>query len=206
MAFCLTKRYAGLLLCLLLLGAGASAIGAWTLGFSSFTSYSYALKRTGSLPRMAPNLVFTDQFGRQGQLADLRGRYVLVHGFYASCRTVCPIILEQVRSLYVSVPALKRRRIVVVSVTVDPAHDTPAHLLDVWKDEGAYDGWIMARPSAQGLGPFARALGLWIFARRDGSINHSAYLFLVDPAGRIIHVMAPQTAVDMMRRDLEKYV
>jgi protein SCO1/2 len=201
-----TNRYAGLVLCLLLLGAGVSAIAAWTLGFSSFTSYSYALKRTGPLPRMAPNLVFTDQFGRQRQLASLRGRYVLVHGFYASCGTVCPIILEQVRSLYAAVPALRRRRIVVVSVTVDPAHDTSARLHEVWRDEGAYDGWIMARPSAQSVGPFARALGLWIFTRRDGLINHSAYLFLVDPGGRIVHVMVPELTVDTMRRDLEKYV
>ena len=47
-------RLVGLLICMLILGAGGGLVGAWTLGFSAFTSYSYALIKAGPLPRAAP--------------------------------------------------------------------------------------------------------------------------------------------------------
>ncbi len=57
----LTKRFIGLLAGALILGAGIGLVGAWTLGFSAFTSYSYALNSAGPLPRAAPDISFIDQ-------------------------------------------------------------------------------------------------------------------------------------------------
>jgi hypothetical protein len=62
-------------------GGFAGVAYAWTLGFSAFTSYSYALVKAGPLPRAAPDISFVDQFGNQRRLASLRGRHVLLHAF-----------------------------------------------------------------------------------------------------------------------------
>jgi len=94
-----TKRVIGLLVCLLAAASGAGLVYAWTLGLSAFTSYSYALNKAGPLPRAAPDISFVDQFGNERRLASLRGRHVLVHVFYGTCLTVCPIVIEELRDI-----------------------------------------------------------------------------------------------------------
>jgi protein SCO1/2 len=191
---------------LVILGAGGGLVGAWTLGFSAFTSYSYALIKAGPLPRAAPDISFVDQFGNERRLASLRGRYILLHVFYGTCLTICPIVIEEVRQLYSGLPTGQRDKLMILSVSVDPAHDTTERLLELWHDAGAFEGWIMAQPADASTDRVAREFGIWIFAKSDGTINHAADLFLIDPGGRIVRVFSPQSNNDRMRRDLEKYL
>jgi protein SCO1/2 len=195
-----------LLVCLLVLGGGGGVLAVWTLGFSAFTSYSYALKSAGPLPRPAPDIAFIDQFGNQRRLAALHARHVLLHVFYGSCVTVCPIAIEQIREAYDSLSTAQRERLVILSLSVDPAHDTTARLFQLWQDEGAAQGWIMAHPADASLDRVWREFGIWVFARSDGTINHSADVFLIDPAGRIVRVMAVQADSDWLRRDLAAFL
>ncbi len=202
----LPKGLIRLLACLLILGAGGGLVCAWTLGFSAFTSYSYALIKAGPLPRTAPDISFVDQFGNERRLASLRGRYVLLHVFYGSCITVCPIVIEELRQLYSDLPPAQRSKLVILSISVDSGRDTIERLLDLWREEGAFEGWIMAQPADGSISRVAQEFGIWIFAKSDGTINHSADLFLIDPGGSIVHVFSPQSDNDRMRRDLEKYL
>ena len=202
----LTKRFSGLLVGVLILGGGVGLVYTWTLGFSAFTSYSYALNKAGPLPRAAPDISLVDQFGNERRLASLRGRYVLLHVFYGSCLTICPIVIEQLREVYSDLPAAQRGKLVILSISVDLVRDTTERLLDLWHEEGAFQGWIMAQPADRSIDRVAQEFGIWVFAKNDGTINHSADLFLIDPAGRIVRVISPQSNSDGIRRDLEKYL
>ena len=202
----LTKRFFGLLVGVLILGGGVGLVYTWTLGFSAFTSYSYALNKAGPLPRAAPDISLVDQFGNERRLASLRGRYVLLHVFYGSCLTICPIVIEQLREVYSDLPAAQRSKLVILSISVDSVRDTTERLLDLWHEEGAFQGWIMAQPADRSIDRVAQEFGIWVFAKNDGTINHSADLFLIDPAGRIVRVISPQSNSDGIRRDLEKYL
>ena len=201
-----TKRLVGLLTGGLILGAGVGLVSAWTLGFSAFTSYSYALNSAGALPRAAPDFSFIDQFGRERRLAALRGHRVLLHAFYGTCLTVCPIVIEELRELYSDLTPEQRRALFILSISVDPARDTTERRAELWREEGAFDGWIVARPTDRSIDRVAQELGVWVFAKSDGTINHSADLFLIDPAGRIVRVISPQSNSDQIRRELEKYL
>jgi protein SCO1/2 len=201
-----TKRFIGWLVCASLLGAGAGLGGAWTLGFSAFTSYSYALSKAGPLPRGAPDISFVDQFGDERHLASLQGRHVLLHVFYGTCVTVCPIVIEQLREFYSGLPVEQRRKLVILSISVDSVRDTTERLAELWRDEGAFAGWIMAQPAHTSVDRVTREFGIWVLAKPDGTFNHSADLFLIDPRGRIVRVFSPQADGDRMRRDLEKYL
>jgi protein SCO1/2 len=200
------KRFIGMLACALILSGGAGLIWRWTLGFTAFTSYSYALQRAGPVPRAAPDISFVDQFGHERRLASLRGRYVLVHAFYGSCLTVCPIVIGQLQEAYAGLPAAQRDKLVILSISVDSVRDTAGRLLDLWREQGAFAGWIMANAADGSIDRFAQEFGIWIFAKNDGTINHSADLFLIDPAGRIVRVISPQADSDRIRHDLEKYL
>lgn len=202
----LTKRFIGLLAGALILGAGVGLVGAWTLGFSAFTSYSYALSSAGPLPRAAPDVSFIDQFGNERSLAALRGRRVLLHAFYGTCLTVCPIVIEELRELYSDLTPGQRRALVILSISVDPARDTTERRAELWREEGAFEGWIIARPADRSIDRVAQELGIWVFAKSDGTINHSADLFLIDTAGSIVGVISPQSNSDQMRKELEKYL
>ncbi len=202
----LTKRFIGLLASIFILGGGVGVVSAWTLGLSAFTSYSYTLSKAGPLPRAAPNISFVDQFGNDRQLASLQGRYVLLHAFYGSCLTVCPIVIEQLREVYSELLASERDKLVILSISVDPARDTIDRLRDLWHNEGAFEGWIIAQPAARSIARVTQELGIWVFAKNDGTINHSADLFLIDPNGRIIRVISPQSNSDRIKDDVEKYL
>lgn len=202
----LTKRFFGLLVGVFILGGGVGLVYAWTLGFSAFTSYSYAFNKAGPLPRVAPDISFVDQFGNDRRLASLRGRHVLLHVFYGTCLTVCPIVIEQLREVYSDLPATQRSKLVILSISVDSVRDTTERLLDLWHEEGAFQGWIMAQPADRSIERVAQEFGIWVFAKKDGTINHSADLFLIDPGGRIVRVIAPQSNSDRIRHDLEKYL
>ncbi len=199
-------RLMALLVCLLLLGSGGGVVYAWTWGFSAFTSYSYALNKAGPLPRLAPDISVVDQFGHERQLASLRGRHVLLHVFYGSCLTVCPIVIEELRELYSGLSAAQRSKLVIMSISLDSLRDTTERLLDLWREEGAFEGWIMAQAADNSIDRVTKEFGTWVFSKSDGTINHSADLFLIDAAGRIVRVISPQANNDRIRSDLEKYL
>ncbi len=202
----LTKRFIGLLVCASILGGGAALLGAWTLGFSAFTSYSYALVKAGPLPRAAPDISFVDQFGNERRLTSLRSHHVLLHVFYGTCLTICPVAIEDLRELYSDLTAAQRNKLVILSISVDPQRDTTERLHQLWLEEGAYEGWIMGQPADVSIDRITTEFGIWVFAKSDGTFNHSADLFLIDPGGRIVRVFPLQSDNDRLRRDLEKYL
>ncbi len=201
-----TKRLIALLVCVLVLAGGGGLVYAWTLGFSAFTSYSYALNKAGPLPRAAPDISFVDQFGNERQLASLRGHHVLLHVFYGTCLNICPIVIEQVREIYSDLTPAQRSNLAILSISVDSLRDTTERLRDLWREEGALDGWIMAQPADGSIERVTKEFGIWIFAKSDGTINHSGDLFLIDPSGRIVRVFSPEPSNDRIRKDLEKYL
>ncbi len=84
--------------------------------------------------------------------------------------------------------------------------DTTERLRDLWREQGAFEEWIMAQPADGSIDQVTREFGIWVFAKNDGTIDHSADLFLIDPGGRIVRVISPQSNSDRIRRDLEKYL
>jgi protein SCO1/2 len=202
----LRQRVVGLLICFLAAAGGAGLVYSWTLGLSAFTSYSYALVKAGPLPRAAPDISFVDQFDNERQLASLRGRHVLLHVFYGTCVTICPVVIEQLHEIYSAMPAAPRSKLAILSISVDPARDTSEHLLDLWRAQGAFENWIMAQPAGSSFDQVWQRFGIWVFQKTDGTINHSADLFLIDPTGRIVRVFSAQLGDDRIGRELEKYL
>lgn len=178
----------------------------WTMGFSAFTSYSYVLKTAGPVPRVAPDFSLIDQFGHARTLKSFKGRYVLLHAFYGSCSTTCPIVLAQLDEIRSRLDPARRNNLEIVSLTIDPENDTLKRLYDLWNDMDRPDRWIMAQVASGATEQVARAFGIWVFKRKDGIINHSAYLFVIDPRGRIVRVIAPGLDSNETRHALENVV
>jgi cytochrome oxidase Cu insertion factor (SCO1/SenC/PrrC family) len=76
----------------------------------------------------APDFALEDQDGTRVSRGALRGKVVLVTAIYSSCGSTCPMILAGARHAVASVGEEHRQDVVVVAVTLDPAHDDRANL------------------------------------------------------------------------------
>ena len=138
-------------------------------------------------PKAAPNFTLTDQQGRPFQLADQRGKVVLLYFGFAQCPDLCPTTLAQLSQAR---QALGRdaERVQVAFITVDPARDTQTIMANYVK---AFDPtFVGLLGEAAEIEKVMQSYGAKA-ARRDlpGSalgytMDHSSLIYVVDPAGR----------------------
>jgi protein SCO1/2 len=124
--------------------------------------------------------------------ADLRGQVYIVSFFFTSCRSICPIIMKGMARLQDGFAQRNIDGIRLVSITVDPEHDTPEVLAAYAKTMGVDPlRWTLLTGDPDRV----RRLVVDGFKTPDvGSppqgkgpveIAHSGKLVLVDGAGRI---------------------
>lgn len=75
--------------------------------------------------RPAAGFTLTDQDGRRVSLQDFRGKAVLVSFIFTHCPAACPLTTAKLASVH---HELKGKDLHILSITIDPAHDTPAVL------------------------------------------------------------------------------
>ena len=74
-----------------------------------------------------PDFALTDQMGRTVRLSDFRGRVVAVDFIYTRCPLpdVCPLLSAQFKRLQTRFCAQLGSDLALLSITIDPQHDTP---------------------------------------------------------------------------------
>jgi len=122
-----------------------------------------------------------------------RGKWLAVYFGYTSCPDVCPTTLLDIAQ---ALDALGPRAGAVLPrfITVDPKRDTPGVLTEYVK---SFDPRLIALTgTAAQLA--AAAKGFNVFHERhdndDGgySIDHSAFIYLIDPDGRLAKTVASE--------------
>lgn len=103
-----------------------------------------------------------DQDGRSLNFASeaIGDRIVVVNFIYTSCRTLCPIssaLFARLQDLLASSDAAKDVRL--VSVTLDPLHDTPSRLMAYARQYDAGDRWLWITGSEENIAAVARGFG-----------------------------------------------
>jgi protein SCO1/2 len=190
------KQVKKILIPLLALAVSIAVIWKWTMGFSSFTIFSYTLSEAGDLPRTFPDISLINQDGKVFHLND-KHKYVLVNFVYLDCPSVCHKVNNQIEQVYhlfdsATVPA----KLEFVTVSFDLENDG----IEKMKKYRSYfgndiGGWSFALPynySQAAFNSFLHRMGIWKYmVPATGIINHSIYLFLVGPDGRIVKVFDP---------------
>ena len=128
----------------------------------------------------------TDQDGKDFALADGRGRPRVVTMFYASCRFICPLIVDSAKGIDRGLAPAERERLGYLLVSIDPARDDPAALKEVADTRGLpAPRWTLARAETGTVRRLAAVLGVRYRELADGEFNHNAVLVLLDRDGRI---------------------
>ncbi|MBX3690042.1 SCO family protein [Dokdonella sp.] len=129
----------------------------------------------------------TDQHGKARKLADTQGKPVIAAMFYASCKFVCPLIIDSVRKTERALAPAQREGIEVVLISLDPDRDTPAVLNELaHKRHVDSPHWHLMRAPASDVRRIAAVLGVQYKQLEDGEFSHSSALVLLDAQGRIL--------------------
>lgn len=166
------------------LGAWLGLALVWTHGLQAFTSFSATRLSAGPVPRAAPPLEVVDQTGARWDIARPGPEYRLVQAMYLRCPDVCTVAMARLGRLAHELADLEPDRLRVVSMSMD--HDAPDALMRMWQAHGGQAGWSLAALTADPVEPTLARLGVYMFRRRDGLINHSVDIFLIDPVGRVV--------------------
>ncbi len=146
----------------------------YTLGFSSFTVFSYTLKKAGIPPYRVPEINLLCHNKAKLNLGKIKGT-VFVNFIYLNCYYGCPISFAR---MYFLRNKLSEETL-FVSVTVDPERDDLRALRDRWEGLGSYDNWLFCKPLDSDWKKRLIKLGVWVYKRKDGLINHTLDIFLI---------------------------
>ena len=139
---------------------------------------SHRLKRFGTVP----DFELISQTGRKVTLADLRGKVWVADTFFTTCTGPCPMMSARLRKVEQEVGALANVR--VVSLTVDPAHDTSQAISEYAGHFHAEpDRWFFLTGTQDMLNHLCMK-GLHL-SKVDGSLDHSTEFALIDSSAEI---------------------
>jgi protein SCO1/2 len=134
-----------------------------------------------------PDVSLIDQHGATVSLASLKGKPVLIDFIYTSCASTCPMLTAKMAAIAQKLGPALGADVRIISITLDPEHDSPAELAKYAQSHGASSaGWtFLTGPPAK----IDQVLALFKLRRTresDGSITHSIEAFLLAPDGRQI--------------------
>jgi protein SCO1/2 len=161
----------------------------------------------------AAEVELTDQDGKTVRLDDFHGKCVLVSFVFTTCNGTCPATTH---NLYRVQEALRAspdgaEPVAFVSITLDPAIDTPPILKRYAQTYGCdQKSWLFLTGPPDEVERTWKAWDMWV--RRDPAtraLDHPSRVFLLDPRGHIREVyslayLTPDTVVDDVRGLLEE--
>ena len=141
----------------------------------------------------------TDQAGHERTDTEFRGRLMLVYFGFTYCPDVCPTDLQ---AIGLALDRLGRDgdQVQPIFITVDPERDTAAHLADYVPM--FHPRLIGLTGSADAIRKVADAYKVY-YARvpqdaGDYTVDHTAYIYLMDRDGNYLGFFPPGTSADRM--------
>lgn len=144
-----------------------------------------------------------DQHDRPFVLGAPTERATLLFFGFVSCPDACPTALAEAKQIRAGLGA--ERAPTIAFVTLDPARDTP-HVLKAYME--AFDASFLGLSGSEQQ--IARAAELYRVGYRrvpTGSsytIEHSAYVYLLDPSGRVVRLYRHGTEAATIVRDIQR--
>jgi protein SCO1/2 len=187
-------------------GSGGAAKGPKLPAGATATTTPQFMGQTVSPPTPAPPISLRNYLGRPVSLNQYSGKAVLVTFLYVHCPDVCPLITAKLHEALMMMPAVERRQVEIVAVSVDPRGDTPAAVGAFLKAHGMTGRMEYLGGSAATLAPVWREWN--IGAVRDGSkvfVTHTALVYGISATGEVVTIyfsnfFTPQEIVHDVRR------
>ena len=111
--------------------------------------------------RTFPNVVLRTQDDKPMRFYDdlLKGRIVMINFFYTTCTGTCSATTHNLAKVVDAIGDRFEREVVLLSITVDPEHDTPAALKSYAEGHAAKPGWYFLTGSVRDIDGIRTVLG-----------------------------------------------
>ena len=157
------------------------------------------------------NFSLIERDGRRVTLDTLRGRVWIADFFFASCAGTCPVMTGRMRMLNDELARHFRDEVLLVSVSVDPARDTPSALRAYAIKHGVpASRWLFLtgdKAQMETMAVKSFKLGSPQAVPGEDQILHSERFFLVDREGRIrgsYGAITPQEEDDLLHVPMDR--
>jgi protein SCO1 len=147
-----------------------------------------------------------NQDGDALAVAEMREKSLVLNFVFTHCPSVCPRQTRELAQVQKAIGAGARARIQFLSVSVDPANDTPEALKRFAVSQGAdLRDWSFAVASAEHTERLTSRIGAFEPERRGEPAAHRTSIYVFDEQGRLVQRYAG-AAVDAPRlaRELEQ--
>lgn len=139
--------------------------------------------------RPAPDFTLTTQTGEQLRMAQLRGQVLVVSFVFTTCSGSCPATthrMGQVQEALKDRGLFKDGKVRLLSITLDPARDTPEALrtyMRLYDADASY--WTFLTGPREQVEKTIADWGMWARPAANEQLDHPSRIFLVDRQGRI---------------------
>jgi protein SCO1 len=132
----------------------------------------------GDTGQNIPDVELVDQDGKTVHLYTdlLKGRVAALSFIFTTCTTICPLIGANLGRLQTELGQSLGEDIELITVSVDPANDTPQRMKTWGAQFGAKAGWDLLTGNKETVEQLLKAVGLFT----PDIQNHSPFLLLVN--------------------------
>jgi protein SCO1/2 len=148
-----------------------------------------------------PHFELTDQNNNKISDKDMLGKVYLVEFFYSTCPTICPVMNSNMK--YID-QKINNPNFGIISISIDPTHDTPQVLKDHARMIGATSpNWHFLTGDRTYISKLADQFNIYVGKESDNaeSLNHSGMIALVNKNRTIMC----RTKEDMNRMPIVYY-
>ena len=134
----------------------------------------------------APDFALIDQNDEPVSLASLRGHVLLLDFVYTHCPGPCPILTGSHVAVQRALPPALAEKVRFVSISLDPARDTPEALRQYATARGAdLARWSFLTGAPGAVADVLERYGVGAKPAANGEIEHLVITYLIDAEGRI---------------------
>jgi len=134
----------------------------------------------------APDFTLIDQSGQPVSLASLRGHVLLLDFVYTHCPGPCPILTGTHVAVQRALPSELAEKVRFVSISLDPARDTPEAMRQYATARGAdLAHWSFLTGAPEAVAGVLERYGVGAKPGANGEIEHLVITYLIDAQGRI---------------------
>jgi protein SCO1/2 len=161
-------------------------------GYDSVAPQAHAARAAPAVPQT--HLV--DQQRRAFTLLSLRGRPLAVTFVAAHCTDACPLINAQFSAAAKRI-AREHLRARLLTITLDPEHDSPATMRELAKRFDADPRyWLLAGGSTRDVHRIMRTFGvISVEGQRGYHDRHTTFVYLLRSDGKLVQTMLASTAL-----------
>jgi protein SCO1/2 len=136
-----------------------------------------------------------------------RGKWLLMYFGYTFCPDACPTTLNDMSEAFDKLGS-DASKVQPLFITVDPKRDTPQAMADYLK---SFDPRIVGLTGSQAqTESVAKAYRVYVAPQKtDGDdylVDHSSYIYVVNPQGKFVNVIAGNAAGAEMAKKLREMI